>query len=125
MRLQQLAATPYSGAASPVHSSSGLSVDILREAIRTIRRVEEELEVDFLEEPDYDEEEYEQGSNLGSTAPTTPHVVTTRVHLKPSQLRMASWLNSLPLEKYLTWFPDVANTHSRALAIVTLISGIR
>ncbi|GFZ49245.1 LOW QUALITY PROTEIN: hypothetical protein JCM24511_06995 [Saitozyma sp. JCM 24511] len=81
-------------------------------AIRTLRRVEEELEVDFLEEPDYDEDEYDDGSNVGSAAPTTPHVVTTRVHLKPSQLRMASWLNSLPLEKYLTWFPDVANTHS-------------
>lgn len=35
-----------------------------------------------------------------------------KVLLKDSQLRMALWLNKLPLKKYVTWYPDVANAHS-------------
>jgi hypothetical protein len=52
-------------------------------------------------------------------AADAPLEVSTKVLLSDSQLRMALWLNALPLRKHTTWFPEVANSH--AVIIVRLV----
>jgi hypothetical protein len=34
-----------------------------------------------------------------------------KVVLSDKQLRMARWLNALPIKKYVLWYPDSPSTH--------------
>lgn len=112
-RLRTLAQTSFSpseGSSTPsLHSSSGISVQSLRDMIR---RVERELESEMID-------------TIESTSASTNHPpesvsgqgsVKTKLLLTDSQLRMALWLNKLPLKKSVTWYPDEGNAH--ALSIV-------
>ncbi|KAK1926452.1 putative serine esterase-domain-containing protein [Papiliotrema laurentii] len=114
-RLQQLSqapptSTPRRGDQSPsIPSAAGLSIQSLRDAIR---RVERELESDLIESMDSPTDEVHHG-HVHHKGHSRPHAaVYTKVDLKDSQLRMALWLNKLPIKKYITWYPDVANAHS-------------
>ena len=75
-----------------------------------IRRVERELEVDMIEALESPSASTRQISYASEG--TRP----SKLVLKDSQLRMALWLNKLPLKKVVTWYPDEGNAH--ALSIV-------
>ncbi|WVN89199.1 uncharacterized protein L203_104416 [Cryptococcus depauperatus CBS 7841] len=103
-RLQQLAKTSNPAEYQPT-SASGLSIQKLREIIRHIER---ELESDLIQNA--------EGPSFETIkTKVTPQEVTIKVQLKDSQLRMAYWLNTLPLRKYLSWWPEVANAHATAI----------
>ncbi|AAW43063.2 hypothetical protein CNBD5510 [Cryptococcus deneoformans B-3501A] len=109
-RLQQLAQTSSSSSTpqttAPIASSaSGLSIQHLRD---TIRRIERNIESEFIENAD--------GPSLDIYNKTTPlQQVVVKVQLKDSQLRMALWLNQLPFKKYFTWWPEITNAHATAI----------
>nr|ODN96630.1 lipid particle protein [Cryptococcus depauperatus CBS 7855] len=103
-RLQQLAKTSNPAEYQPT-SASGLSIQKLREIIRHIER---ELESDLIQNA-----EGPSFETIKTKVP--PQEVTIKVQLKDSQLRMAYWLNTLPLRKYLSWWPEVANAHATAI----------
>ena len=112
-RLQVLAQTPISPldlgsglSHSPIPSASGLSVQSLRGALR---RVERGIEADLLM---MDDGESMERPVLNQPTPVESHEVTTKVRLSDSQQRMALWLNALPITKYVTWYPDVTNSHA-------------
>ncbi|KAK8846827.1 hypothetical protein IAR55_005915 [Kwoniella newhampshirensis] len=99
----ELAHTSSTGAQSPIPSASGLSIQGLRDAIR---RIERELESDLIESADTPD------VFTVVKMPIQPQEVTIKVRPKDSQLRMALWLNALPLKKYVTWWPEIANAHA-------------
>ncbi|KAL7418562.1 hypothetical protein Q5752_007020 [Cryptotrichosporon argae] len=102
-RLQRLARASSSGASSPgplMASSSGISVDSLREAIM---RVERSLEQPMILEADSNELTPLRGSSQDGDV---------QVLMTDSQLRMCVWLNNLHIKKYVAWFPEVANSHA-------------
>ncbi|WVW78563.1 hypothetical protein I302_100519 [Kwoniella bestiolae CBS 10118] len=107
-RLQLLSQTSSSSSSSQVPSSGGLSIQALRDGIR---RIERSLESDLVENQEL----------LDSPAlhHRPRHGVADegdlKVILKDSQMRMCYWLNQLPLEKYLTWWPEITNAHATAI----------
>ena len=122
-RIQMLAQSPSADATlgeesprSQVLSASGLSVQGLREAIR---RVERGLESEIILSADSTRDIDIQPS---STVAKGSAQLGSKVHLKDSQLRMALWLNSLPIKKYVTWYPEVVNSH--AVIIVRRVSDV-
>lgn len=112
-RLQQLAKTSTTPTETepqtPLSAASGLSIQSLRDAIR---RVERELESDLISALDSPDLETRPSPHHPHTHGAEHSVTKVKVTLKDSQLRMALWLNKLPLKKYITWYPDVANAHS-------------
>nr|XP_031861954.1 uncharacterized protein CI109_002784 [Kwoniella shandongensis]KAA5529026.1 hypothetical protein CI109_002784 [Kwoniella shandongensis] len=102
-RLQELAQTSSAGARSPIPSASGLSIQGLRDAIRRIERNLESDLIESAETPDI---------FTHIKAPVQPHEVTVKLRLKDAQLRMAMWLNALPLKKHITWWPEIRNAHA-------------
>ncbi|WVQ97967.1 hypothetical protein IAU59_005087 [Kwoniella sp. CBS 9459] len=145
-RLQQLSSatssdpTSGSGSRSPIPSSSGLSIQSLREGIR---RIERNIESDLIGSVDIDtpyqlhyqqspSHQHHQGSDYsleGKRPQSTgsgnksqslsmssgSSEVELRIELKDSQLRMCMWLNALPIKKYITWWPEVNNAHATAI----------
>ncbi|AFR95193.2 lipid particle protein [Cryptococcus neoformans] len=108
-RLQQLAQTSsstFTASQTPITSSaSGLSIQHLRD---TVRRIERNIESEFIENAD--------GPSLDIYNNSTPlQQVVIKAQLKDSQLRMALWLNQLPFKKYLTWWPEITNAHATAI----------
>nr|WRH23613.1 glucan 1,3-beta-glucosidase [Naematelia aurantialba] len=108
-RLQQLAqAAPtrarHASRPSSIPSASGLSVQGLREAIR---RVERSIESDLIATMDTPDRR-----TMHVSPPVHSQEVTLKVRLSDSQLRMALWLNALPLVKFVSWYPDVTNSHA-------------
>jgi hypothetical protein len=75
-----------------------------------IRRVERELETDMIETLESPSATPHRSLN------TSEGAIPSKLVLKDSQLRMALWLNKLPLRKVITWYPDEGNAH--ALSIV-------
>ncbi|WVF69924.1 hypothetical protein IAT40_004708 [Kwoniella sp. CBS 6097] len=126
-RLQQLSSANSSdsssnsgsGSRSPIPSSSGLSIQSLREGIR---RIERNIESDLIGSVDIDtpyqlhqvhhHHLHKNGHELGQRHNDG---VDLRIELKDSQLRMCMWLNALPIKKYLTWWPEVNNAHATAI----------
>ncbi|WVR04562.1 hypothetical protein IAU60_001569 [Kwoniella sp. DSM 27419] len=108
-RLQQLASasSSSSGNRSPAGSASGLSIQALRQGIR---RIERDLESDLIGSVDVDTPFHGPAMDPGH-----PRDVTLKINLKDSQLRMSLWLNALPMKKYITWWPEVANAHATAI----------
>ncbi|OCF58917.1 lipid particle protein [Kwoniella mangroviensis CBS 10435] len=116
-RLQLLSQTSSSGSSSSqVPSSSGLSIQALRDGIR---RIERSLESDLVEN-----QELLDSPALHSHYPIGDGIAKDRggesgtdlkIILKDSQMRMCYWLNQLPLEKYLTWWPEITNAHATAI----------
>ncbi|OCF40927.1 lipid particle protein [Kwoniella heveanensis CBS 569] len=122
-RLQQLssatACSPSSGSGSdsPIPSSSGLSIQSLREGIR---RIERNIESDLIGSVDIDtpyqlHQSRHKGHDSQGSGYSHDHKVDLRIELKDSQLRMCMWLNALPIKKYLTWWPEVSNAHATAI----------
>ena len=105
--LASVSAKHIEGEIPPELAPAGLSVQHLSSIIR---RVEHELETDLLEVGESGEDEETKVTN--GVPNHTPHGSTIQVRLKESQLRMAGWLNSLPLEKHIAWFPSVSNSHA-------------
>ena len=113
LRLQKLAQTPTSprnlesdSYHSPILSASGLSVQSLRGALR---RVERGVEADLLMMDDG--ESMKSRVSIPSTSIESHHIAS-KVRLSDSQKRMVIWLNALPITKFVTWYPDVANSHA-------------
>ncbi|KAK4686579.1 hypothetical protein P7C73_g3539, partial [Tremellales sp. Uapishka_1] len=112
-RLQQLARTSASipgtdSPRSPIPSASGLSVEHLRQSIRALeRRIESPL-ID-LDSPD--------ASFFHQPTASRSSAASGGLLLTETQLRIAKWLNSLPLKKYVSWYPHTANAH--AVAVVS------
>lgn len=113
-RLQTLAQTsaltprgPHSSR-DPVASASGLSVEHLRQAIR---RIERSIESPLIESADAPERVplvgvEDEGDKVEN------HQAIVKLRLSDAQTRMASCLNRLPVKKYVTWYPEVTNSHS-------------
>jgi hypothetical protein len=116
-RLQQLAKTSTSpsqssGSYLPIPDSTGLSIESLRQAIR---RVERELESDListLDSPSISTTHRTSAHHDPAKSIVQSHHVKTKVLWKDSQLRMALWLNKLPLIKVVSWYPETTNAHS-------------
>jgi hypothetical protein len=94
---------------SPIPSASGLSVQGLREAIR---RVERGIEADLLYAGDAPMMDAESTPLFAKSTSSEPYEAASRLRLSDSQLRMAQWLNALPISKYVTWYPEVPNSHA-------------
>lgn len=113
-----------------IPDSSGLSIESLRQAIR---KVERELESDLissLDSPSISITQHahqSQNGHHGQHELAKPHAqahhARTQVLWKDSQLRMALWLNKLPLIKVVSWYPQTTNAHS--VSIVRYVSSRR
>lgn len=110
-RLQALARTPdfdpkirSESPPSFATSTSGLPVLNLGD---DIRRADRDLEAELTTLDPTESTPFA----LRSTIPE-PMQGSSKVRLIDSQLRMASWLNELPIKKYVTFFPEVANAHA-------------
>ncbi|WVQ84124.1 hypothetical protein IAT38_006269 [Cryptococcus sp. DSM 104549] len=74
-----------------------------------IRRVERRLESDLIESAE------SPSITTDTKGSADLQEATIKIKLKDSQLRMALWLNSLPLQKFLTWWPEISNAHATAI----------
>ena len=112
-RLQSLAKTYGTHSAAPISSTrptasaSGLSIEHVRQAIR---RLEKNIETPLIESTDSKERRPLLRETVKDGEDTAPSKVQLR--LSDSQLRMAAWLNTLNVTKYVTWYPEVSNAHS-------------
>ncbi|WWC59357.1 uncharacterized protein I303_101909 [Kwoniella dejecticola CBS 10117] len=120
-RLQLLSQTSTSSEGSyHIPHPSGMSIQALRDGIR---RIERSLESDLVENVPLDSP---STSLFKSSSALFPHDhqnpnssahedIDLKIELKDSQMRMCLWLNQLPLEKYLTWWPEIGNAHATAI----------
>lgn len=79
-----------------------------------IKRVERDFESEIIESLDGPET-----LPLLQASDDRPAKPTVQLQLSDTQRRIAFWLNSLPLEKFVSWYPDVSNSH--AVAIVRYV----
>ena len=130
------------GAPGPASSSrQGFSVEHLR---NVIGKFERELESNLYQELDSNDTSKRSrsrsrvtanGSKSHSSMTTPPTSVSSKapitipgpghidpqnlpslqVRLDPSQKRMLEWMNELKMDKYVTWYPDIANSHAVAI----------
>jgi hypothetical protein len=84
---------------------SARSVQALR---NSIRRLERQVEVGIASVPEIARQTSPNADRRQHAVDTT----TPQLLLKDSQLRMSIWLNRLPIKRYITWFPEVANSHA-------------
>ena len=61
-----------------------------------------------------------QSSEAPTRVPGPSHIdpkdlPSMQVRLDPSQQRMLDWMNELKMDKYVTWYPDMANSHAVAI----------
>ena len=111
-RLYTLTNTPPSSATmatvnpvdSLIPSASGLSIESLRDVIK---RFERSIEADLMVQEESDGSIARLNKPIAVSFPSP-----SKVRLRPSQMQMIVWLRELPFEKYVTWFPEVANSHA-------------